>query len=1292
VERQADEAARTALLQPLLGYLNFSEGRPDPRFQKGINDLCAAVAAAGEAEPWRRLHASLRDALEQLRATSSTFREATQAAAVLTLVFDRLLPAYRRHHADLLFHQADGDLFAPFFIARACEAVLAQAGPWDEEPRIIEGALRQLNDFVGHRPVAILETRPRGEPYDHERVRPIPLYLRGAGAACGRYHDLVTRGLEVLAQSDPGLLAEAAFALDLLDELAVDPRAYDFGHPVNRRPNYLFGEWDPHHIDNQGRYRRYVSRQVTLDALLDRVANPGPLDRGEVLVEAAVAFAGTLLMATATSGSGPAAHDSSTTLTALLPRIARLRDAFYEQALPKFAASDAHATRLREEAAALRQPFGGTRQHLNGFLTAVRARQLQQRHLALLLAEMGYPEASRDEAARIPAVSLRLLSDILGRLATGAVLIERGELPGAAWLGEIEALLQRGIDCGAFADPWNVLGFQGLFPIGTAREDAVRDHRIHELVGLVERLLALHARLLSEAAARGEKDLVASVLPQMKRLAAWWDRFATTTVGEVRPVLGSAAVESARHVTTALADWHERGQASADLAFWRDRLEGFRSPKAFALVVAALLGKRDYRAAMGLLISWLGQVEQVPLTDGVHSFDALALQWMLGVAATAEAWPLSRRFLDLLEANAEEYWQVPSLDTSVAAEAPDAEDDLYEAAYEGVTYRDTTDDSEGAVADGGEPHDEFVLEGEGERLTSRLHFLTTVARLWHIAARRSAAGAAAAERQETVARWRDIARENRRRLRELLEAVHACPIPEPSGEFDALVAYDRRRLLKEQLLHTIIGTCLETELAVGALEGLLGVEGVPEAILAAELPYAAAWGPAALRLEQAIQNREPASVRAVLPAFLERFQDEPLLFTPLSQGGEPRQVLRVRLAQAIVRALVTILPRLGLLRETFHVLRTARAMELAHPAEGRGVTQFNEFFEAAFRGVAECLVASAATWGPDHGSDDELVDLLDAVATSFMALWIDHARVLRLSVLEQVQTAEQCQALEEFIRRYGRDLFDVRFLALANLRGILHRGIGDYLDYLRDNPDPLHPIRLVEELDRTIARPEAIAWLEIILQAVVENYEEYRDFNTTAAAAAYGDNLYVLLDFLQLKASYVRHAWQLRPLVLAHEVLARKGRTEAAVLWQEQFAELTQELAAEHLESLAECERAHRVRLGTVADRIQERFVRPLALDRLCALIEPAMAEARAAGERPAFARLRRELQPFAATPTGVGLDVPEWLRRLEAEVQQVRLRQTAVVELAEGLFLVPQRVVPYEEMQQQIQGWDKPV
>src|SRR5262249_2039345 len=194
--------------------------------------------------------------------------------------------------------------------------------------------------------------RPRGEPYEHEKVRPIPLYLRGAGVAWGRYHDLIARALDILADTRTDLLAEAEFDLQLLDELALDPRAYHHGHPANRRPNHVFGEWDPHHLDGQGRFRSSVVGQLLLCAPLDLVERPGAVERGEALGEAAAVLAGTLLMAAGVSGGSPTAHDSATTLGVLLPRIARYRDAFYVQLLSKLGDTGPHGARLRQEAVA----------------------------------------------------------------------------------------------------------------------------------------------------------------------------------------------------------------------------------------------------------------------------------------------------------------------------------------------------------------------------------------------------------------------------------------------------------------------------------------------------------------------------------------------------------------------------------------------------------------------------------------------------------------------------------------------------------------------------------------------------------------------------------------------------------------------------------------------------------------------------------------------------------------------------------------------------------------------------
>ena len=307
-------------------------------------------------------------------------------------------------------------------------------------------------------------------------------------------------------------------------------------------------------------------------------------------------------------------------------------------------------------------------------------------------------------------------------------------------------------------------------------------------------------------------------------------------------------------------------------------------------------------------------------------------------------------------------------------------------------------------------------------------------------------------------------------------------------------------------------------------------------------------------------------VRAALPVFLTQFEREPLLLPDLETGGNPRDILRVRLAQSVMRALVANLPRLGLLRETYQLLKKAREMEQASRPEGRGVTEFNLLFQAGLQGVTEAVVQSAPDWRlPDNG----LVRLLEQLTRPFLALWVSHSQSLHLSSLELVRSDDEWTAQREFVRRYGRDLFHARFMTLATVRGILHRGAGAYLKYLEDNPDPLHPVLLIEELDQQIPRAAAERLLAGVLRAVVENYEEYKDYNTTTAQSDYGENLHLLLDFLRLKASYQRHEWQCRPLWVVHAVLARQGTKAAAQLWQDAFTQLVREHAERHLEELA---------------------------------------------------------------------------------------------------------------------------
>ena len=275
-----------AAMDQILGYLNFSSGNHDSNFFANLNLLfdiytnedrpprqdraAKSLAAAKDQQVANRVRKQLAERLDHLAHNNETFRDVQQANGVLTIVFDRLLPAYRKHHRDLLFHQTDEFLFNSFFVGRAFEAILQQGPPWNREKEIVDAALAKLNDFIGHRPVATLEAQ-KIEPYEHEWIRPVPIFVRGAGVAAGRYREITQQAIDILHSTNPHILRSAQFDADKLDELAIDPRAFDFDHPINKRPNHHFGQWDEHWIDGSGFYRRFIVHQVTLDSLLERV-------------------------------------------------------------------------------------------------------------------------------------------------------------------------------------------------------------------------------------------------------------------------------------------------------------------------------------------------------------------------------------------------------------------------------------------------------------------------------------------------------------------------------------------------------------------------------------------------------------------------------------------------------------------------------------------------------------------------------------------------------------------------------------------------------------------------------------------------------------------------------------------------------------------------------------------------------------------------------------------------------------------------------------------------------------
>ncbi|MEX1097344.1 MAG: hypothetical protein WED34_14965 [Planctomycetales bacterium] len=1307
-------------LRELLGYLNFSSGKPDPAFQRRLDGLWKSL---GDEPPPAELRDALLSRLAQLR-DDPTFADSRQAEAVIRLACDECVPAYRAFHADLLAHVPERDFHQPFFLARVFEAVLAEGPPWDDAERIVRGALERLNDFLGFRPVAVLENDQKMEPYPHERHRPVPLYIREAGVASGRYRDLLEATLALLVEMPEDVLREVHFDPGRLDELAVDLRAHDHTHPVNKRTNYMFGEWDPHQIDNSGYYRRFVIRQVILDALCDWIRREDKLPPKERLFDASAVLCGTILMASSISGAGPATHDSSVTLTSLLPKVARQRDAFYARLLAQ--AKGKRAQRLKREAELRQQPFGHVRQHLNMQLASYGAQQVQNRFLAQLYARLGYPEPARAQAALIPAPSFRFETEIHCLLATAHLHLDRGDARRALeLLNESRHTLERGIDCGAIVDPWNVLGFQGQFPLFSSREDVIPDHRVEVLLELVERLFGLASRALGEAAAQGETAARGEITAALEDFAGWWDRYATTAVEGLPQVSGAESRDSARAVADALADWRAAGESAGDISFWRNHVERFESPKAYALVADALLRRSDTVAVMGLLIQWLSQGEEVGLESGPHSIHALFSQWMELVTAHPgeSTWHTLRRLFDFLEANAGVYWTVPDLAETTGGpsaggpsplDAPgglfgddlldleeedeaDDEDDLFGAAYEGVVYRDSTDDGHaGDTIDdaGGLPYNtEFDLIAR--QLDPRLRFFDTLAELWQRAAiaiaalpAESAGGDAGAarrdDRNEAVRGWIRRCGEIEAELLRLMNAIWDYEIAAAGGDHDANVEYDFEVQTKFYLLNNIVGTHVHVRTAKWFLLGCL-----PPFATSAE----SAEDPLVAATYRAVFRRDVPELRRLLPQVVAELGHRPLLYVPFDNGGHPRDVLAARLLQSVLRFLLSQLPRLGLLRETWHVLRTAYRMERVSRPQGLAVTEFDRLFRTALAATLREVITSSREWKSGRFSDEDLVETVGDIVDRYLELWIKQSRTMRLSSVEAFDLESTFQGLRDFVTRYGGDLFHAGLLTLGNVRAILHMGVADWLDWMIDNADPLHPVQLLEDIERGgIDREEAEQYLEMVYEVVVDKFDRFLEYNTTTTQSDYGEMFHSLLEFLRLEAEYDREAWNLVPVGLAHEQFAKLGRHQAARIWEHVLEIETRDMAERFLRDLGQLERRHAMRLPSISDHLQERFVKPLAVNRMLALVPEAAAEAGPdrATSGP-FEALRGEIDRYLADTSGSGIDAPEWLRQLKRAVDRIDASPHEPLPPRSEIE-IPEQPLTLREIRDQLRNWRKPL
>lgn len=1315
-------------LTEILGYLNFSNGKPDPRFAANLSGL---YASQDRFLTPAELRDELLGGLNRLRGENAAFAESEQAERVVGFVCEVAIPAYREFHTDLLGHLPDEDFRHPFLVSRFFEAALAE-GLDQHDP--VDGWLARVNDFIGYRPVAVLENGRACQPYAHERHRPVPLWIRDAGAAYGPYQAVIERTMAFLAETPADVLARSYFDPGLLDEFALDVRAHDHTHPVNKRTNYTFGEWDPHVIDNGGNYRRFIVRKVILDALVDWLnagSRGGPPDE-ERLFDASAVLCGTILMASSISGSGPATHDSNVTLTSLLPHVARQRDAFYARLLSE--ATGTRSQRLHREAAATQQPFGHVRQELNMVLAGYGARQVQYRHLAWLYARLGFAGASRAQAERIPSTSARFETEIQWRLTAARQQLDRGNVALAGTLTrECRQLIKRGIECGAIVDPWNVLAFQGQFPLFASREDSVPDQRVEALIDLTEQLFDLFGQTLAAAAAKGDAAVAEQVTNEYRDAAIEWDRYATHVVEDLPSVHGSSEFESARTVAEVVAGYREAGEAAEGLTFWRKYADNLPTARAYARVVDTLMRTGDLVASRVLLVCWLGRADEIGVGNGADSLFVRFTHWIeLASRASAEqggetepaehssSFLELRKFFDFVEANAESFWEVPRfledgelLDSDEdsweepVAGAFDEEDELFDAAYDDVVFRDSAEDGiDAEMMDAGGPPPTTELERISRRIEPRLRFVQTLARGWEstaiaiATAEESPADRPDSDRSEAVLHWWRRTRELQRQLVRLLREVKAFDIPEPSGDVDSNIEFDLQVQTRFYLLHAIVST----HISVGAAERSLAAA-VPgfrfdEGVSKDEQRVGEVY--------RAVLRGDVPEVKRLLPKLVSSFAGKPLLYVPFDNGGEPRQVLDVRTRQHVLRFLMTQLPRLGLLRETWHLLRAAYRMERQTRPEGLAVTEFDRLFRTALRNSLEVVTRSSETWESGRFDDTDLVDVVADVVEVYGELWSQHSRTMRLSTVEGLVDEDLWQEVRDFVEAYGDTLFHARVLTLGNVRAILHNGIERFLAHIEEHDDPIHPNPLVQALADGDVDPDDVAdHLETIYGIVVERFERFLEYNTTTTQSDYGRLFHYLLDFLRLEAEYEREAWLLVPVGVAHEVFCELDHRDAALVWEKVFEERTRDKAADFAHRLDGLEAKYAMRLPSVRDHIEERFVKSLVVNRIVALVPPAAAEARAdaaaflddepIADKPetwgtAFAMLLEEIEGYMTRVAGSGIDVPPWLRTLEKAVDEIDSATREPDYPFESLPTLPTTPVPLRDLRRQLKNWKDPL
>ncbi|MGL6197033.1 MAG: hypothetical protein ACRC2T_19650, partial [Thermoguttaceae bacterium] len=534
-----------------------------------------------------------------------------------------------------------------------------------------------------------------------------------------------------------------------------------------------------------------------------------------------------------------------------------------------------------------------------------------------------------------------------------------------------------------------------------------------------------------------------------------------------------------------------------------------------------------------------------------------------------------------------------------------------------------------------------------------------------------------------------------RQLLALLNHASRYKVPAPKGTQESLMEYDHHRGTKEILLDRVVWTSVEVADTILFLQAVLGDNKDEEGILP--------WQKAVKTVLAAVFRSDAKSVRKTWNKMLSLLSKESLLYIPTSRGGNAADIVKCRCLQQVILRLSEYAPRLGLLSETFQLFETIQTMEQAKLSRPGAITEFDRLVETATRSISTCIAESSKNWR--IGKDDEfpttdhaLVDYLERTIELILASWLSHSRQIRISPVESLSDRAVWDEIKNFIQKYGHDIFTQQFMGFGNLRAVLHQGVENYLKALiriKEDDDELESAELlIDDLQKgVISWDEAVFCLEVIFESVAENYSEYIDYNSTTTHSDKGEKLYMLLDMLRVLTGYERISWNLKPVYWVHDTMVRTKCAEAANLWERAVARRSYSAAEEHIRHYTRLSEKYGMWLPSVYERLQERFIRPLQIDRMCGLVPAAVREARSEGPKTTFPELEKQIEIFAREPMGVGFEMPEWLSSLQEEVMSTRI-DFKEGESNEDAFNptpnFPQIRLTRKELDKQIETWGK--